>query len=462
MRNRKEAPSDNKDDGVGVMIKKYSAMVKETDHRYMDLDEKNTPRAKLLKTLIQIQKEDEKTIQQVEQFISEIKKNGGDLNYYSITGATPISISCIKNKPGILKLLIEEKADYHFTHSPLIPPFCYFSPHTNLMLATMSHSIKCMKILIDVGASPSEENQSSNTGPLHMAAEKGFIEEMKLLISAKANINPDCNSPLNMAVEAGQLEAVNLLISSKANINHAEKYFDNFLIHNAASGGHIEIMKSLIEANADINVKNGMKKTALILAIDGYYKTRSKNHELAIRYLIDLGAEPKFTSYPVTTDIFTTKSIFTQLKKHSSFDIKPMENSLAACEINKGIPDILFNLCMLISEYLDPHFFKQDVLAEERSQRMKGYCKSNLVISGVAGVAWASFIFLMGRFGTEQEKAELFSSKDSLGYESFKAGLLVSAGFFIIKTAADLGEEYGVFDRLKKILNNQECRLRPK
>jgi hypothetical protein len=117
-----------KDEEIEEMLKSYDTAVKEADPRYMSPDEKNTPRKKLYETLCNIQDEKEQSLQKVKQLIAEIKESSGDFNYYYKSGSTPISIACDKNKPAILKLLLEEKADYHFTHSVVLPFLSSFAP----------------------------------------------------------------------------------------------------------------------------------------------------------------------------------------------------------------------------------------------------------------------------------------------------------------------------------------------
>jgi hypothetical protein len=313
-----------------------------------------------------------------------------------------------------------------------------------------------MQILLDAGASPNEADKSFHRAPLHLAAKGGYIEELKLLLSANANVNSGdefIDNPLQVATEAGKLSAVNLLIEAKANVN-AQDYREKRPLHRAANGGHLEIIKSLIGAKAVINAKTLWQETPLIFAIHGYYKIRSESHVLAIRHLISLSAEPKFTLDPITTDIVSTKLFFTELKQHNKHSYsQELENSLVAAEINKGAPDISFELCMMISEYLVPDFFKQDILASERSQRLKQFNKPNLLMSGGLSVGFSIYIFLVGTFGSEEQKAQVFFAGSHLGYESLKHGLLMGAGMFAMNKVAMTALEYGVIDKIKKVFN---------
>jgi ankyrin repeat protein len=447
----RRVPTDNE---IKDMFKKFYDAAK-TDPQYMPLDEKDTPRANLFKALIKAKDEEEKTIQAVKELITEVKKQGGDLNYYSDNGHTPVSIACLNNNPAILRLLIAEKADPHFTHCNISPvSLLRFAPMPNLMRATQGRSIKCIKILLDEGASPNEADESLQEAPIHIAAKDGLIEEMKLLLEAKAIVNSDKkydSVPLELAVENEKAGAVNLLIDAKADVNRKNS-LDGSPLHFAASAGNIYIIQSLLAAKADINAEDYKRETPLVLAIYGYYKTRSANHIRAIEHLISLDAEPTLTSNPMTTDIVSTKSIFAELRKKTRKWSCPqeLENSLVACEINKGAPQISFKLCMLISEYIQPDFVNQDILAEDRFQRRKNFYENIPTLSVMIGIMNAVTVLLIGTFGTEQQRAQIINGS-SLGYASLKTGLLSSVSVFALGKVIEIADEYKMVDKVKKL-----------
>jgi len=119
-----------------------------------------------------------------------------------------------------------------------------------------------------------------------VASQKGNVEEMNILLEAKANVNyrdSYLNTPLYTAAWFGRVEAVKLLIEAKANVNH-----DNPL-YTATRKGNLDIMNLLIEAKADVNRAGnynddaGGTSDALMTAV-------SHNHVEIVRLLLESGA----------------------------------------------------------------------------------------------------------------------------------------------------------------------------
>jgi hypothetical protein len=162
------------------------------------------------------------------------------------------------------------------------------------------------------------------------------------------------------------------------------------------------------------------------------------------------GATHSFTANPVATDISTTKLIFAQLRKESKEWLcrQELENSLVAYEINKGVPPISFGLCMLISEYLDPSFVKQDIFAEGH---FEDFCRAVPYASIILGITNAMMIMLLGTFGSEQQKAQIVSDGSSLGSISLKMGLVTSVGYFAFGKAVKVVHESKVIEKIKKV-----------
>jgi ankyrin repeat protein len=161
-------------------------------------------------------------------------------------------------------------------------------------------------------------NQTDEAGTpfLILAAERGLIEIVKLLIENGADINAMNivgHTALNRAVFFGKEDVVDLLLSKKADVNKTDERFILTPLMAAARKNRSLIGKKLIESGADINKANGIDNfTPLLWAV---YSDNFEFVKMLLEYKPDLSVISKYD-----TDVFKvakgkTKTILEDHKK---------------------------------------------------------------------------------------------------------------------------------------------------
>jgi ankyrin repeat protein len=123
---------------------------------------------------------------------------------------------------------------------------------------------------------------------LHIAAGLGDGEILDLLLAHGADPNLRDNNgstPLCEASEDGHLDNVQVLLRARADIGPACGVDKNSPLHLAAAGGHGSVARTLIGSEAPLEAKNRLANTPLHAAI------RSENRA-TLQLLIEAGANP--------------------------------------------------------------------------------------------------------------------------------------------------------------------------
>lgn len=150
----------------------------------------------------------------------------------------------------IVELLVREGAD---VNAPPCDTLSHFIPHGSKMgfdeLFTFSGP---MNHYPDI--------ETERRTALQAAAGGGHIENVKLLIRAKAQVNAPLKSDasgrtaLQAAAENGHSDIVELLIQDGSYVDALpSKEYGFSALQAAAMNGHLEIVKQLIEQMADVN-----------------------------------------------------------------------------------------------------------------------------------------------------------------------------------------------------------------
>jgi ankyrin repeat protein len=150
---------------------------------------------------------------------------------------------------------------------------------TPLLLALEVKNIDYIKLLLQHGASVQYKD-------LDLAASLKSFDCLKILLQASTR-NTKCyefrNTLLLKAAFEGNLQLLKLLIENNADINATDQQ-GKILLHQSALKGHLESCKNLIENRADVNAKDEQGQTPLHMS--GW-----KSHFECLKYLIDNKAD---------------------------------------------------------------------------------------------------------------------------------------------------------------------------
>jgi hypothetical protein len=102
------------------------------------------------------------------------------------------------------------------------------------------------------------------TPALIQASRNGYVDIVKALIAAGANLNRDYDNdtPLIAAARMGQLAVVQTLIAAGANVNQSA--FGNTPLRAASAYGHTRIVETLLKAGANVTRPNDPGFTSLL------------------------------------------------------------------------------------------------------------------------------------------------------------------------------------------------------
>ena len=147
-----------------------------------------------------------------------------------------------------------------------------FDPNTpdpqglpGLYLALRESSLKAAQALIDWPKTNVEIRTLQDESPLMMAALKGHVAMVKKLIARDADVNKTGWTALHYAATNGHVEIIRILLEQHAYID-AESPNGTTPLMMAAHYGSPSAVKVLLEAGADPTIKNQLGLTAIDFA----------------------------------------------------------------------------------------------------------------------------------------------------------------------------------------------------
>jgi len=137
-----------------------------------------------------------------------------------------------------------------------------------LMVAVREPSLKVAQLLASWPKVKTEVRNEKDESVLMLAALKGFLPLVKQLVENDADVNKTGWTPLHYAASGGHVSIVEFLLENSAYID-AESPNGSTPLMMAAMYGSPESVKVLIQAGADLTIKNQLGLTALDFAVRG-------------------------------------------------------------------------------------------------------------------------------------------------------------------------------------------------
>uniref|UniRef100_A0A8B9ZZV6 K Homology domain-containing protein n=1 Tax=Anas zonorhyncha TaxID=75864 RepID=A0A8B9ZZV6_9AVES len=146
--------------------------------------------------------------------------------------------------------------------------------YTPLMEAAREGHEEMVALLLAQGANINAQTEETQETALTLACCGGFSEVADFLIKAGADIELGCSTPLMEAAQEGHLELVKYLLAAGANVHATTATGDTALTY-ACENGHTDVADVLLQAGADLDKQEDLKKTIL----EGIETGKHQEHE---------------------------------------------------------------------------------------------------------------------------------------------------------------------------------------
>lgn len=195
-----------------------------------------------------------------------------DISHKDDLGRTPLLMAIKANYGEIASMLVQAGADPNtpYTDDQGVA-------HNLLFDSIMVENEKFAKALIEAGADIYHKDEKGVT-TLLQACHRGLKDIAQLLVDKHKAAGKDPTyldaasdegiSPLIAASSEGHLEVVKLLIAAGANVNGKDQD-DTTALMAASARGHLDVVKELVAGGAKVNEQNRDGHTALMFAYNG-------------------------------------------------------------------------------------------------------------------------------------------------------------------------------------------------
>ena len=188
-----------------------------------------------------------------------------NVNFQDRYGNTALIVAAVWNKVGIVEILLEREAITEIKND---------IGRTALHEAAALGHVDVARLLLDHGARIDSRTMNGNT-PLMLACSDGHFDVVRLLAARGGaeyinTRNTFYMTALIYAIHGGYVNIIQFLVSFRARLNDCD-VFHNTALHRAMLGAHIvrkEVVQTLVDLGADVDVENVHGKTALVIAAE--------------------------------------------------------------------------------------------------------------------------------------------------------------------------------------------------
>ncbi|KAM5354270.1 hypothetical protein ACJ41O_000920 [Fusarium nematophilum] len=201
-----------------------------------------------------------------DQIVKMLLSKGANPNaIWEKTGRRPIHQAAMNGHTEVVRLLLaNQEVDADSKDDERLTPFW--------MAAQEGHD-QIVKMLLSKGANPNAIWEKTGRRPIHQAARNGHTEVVRLLLAnQEVDADPkDSNgiTPLFCASHQGNYQTFKMLLDRGADMEAIWQEYHYRPIHQAAQGGHLEIVRLLIENKVDLNAKEKNGGSPMMLAARG-------------------------------------------------------------------------------------------------------------------------------------------------------------------------------------------------
>jgi ankyrin repeat protein len=225
---------------------------------------------------------------------------------------------------------------------------CFADVNEDMFMAAQRGDVETVKLLLEKGADINYKHAMVlGHTPMTIAAAWGHTEIVSLLLDHGASVdqqNEDGVSTLQCAASTDKSELVKLLLDRKADVNHRDKAGRTPLFDAACSKCPPENARLLLSKGADINATDNKGKTA-------FYYAQANANQAVMEALVKAGAnEGKIPEAPPAKLSAADKQFLTSKCKIEPSDIDVIPK-LAANTQQQLLSQIAMRNCTLLNSF---------------------------------------------------------------------------------------------------------------